>query len=216
MYISADRLFFQKNVESSTNAGETHLVVYGKNQFEEGSGAEKHLREWSCTCPDFQFRGKKTGKYCKHILQTLALSVENGGWCDWDENSGLEPVYLKDKNGNYQPFAPFKRNNGEWVKAVFVPDSICYDEFDIEDKKVIVVYMTTDVPEEIKTLLHSSEEILTGILGFSSKDEEVVENDIKVTYTYVSDENLPPITITRSVSPDTDFPRQNKPILGKK
>lgn len=200
MYISSDKLFFQKAVESFSNPDETHLVVYGQNYFEEGSGLEQNLREWSCTCNDFQYRGKRSGKYCKHIAHVLNLPVEKGGFCDWSEDSGLEPIYLKNKDGNYQPYAPFKRENGEWVKAVYIPDDTTYDEFEVEGHKVIVLYFKTNLPEEAKAYLRSNKNMLELFVEKEQTKEETV--------TYVSDENLPPISVTRKVSEDNDFPTQ--------
>jgi len=55
---------------SASDGSGSYIVVYGLNQYNQGSGHNNEL-DWSCTCQSWKMRHKKHGGYCKHIQSII-------------------------------------------------------------------------------------------------------------------------------------------------
>lgn len=70
---------FTKIVPSETDPDKTYEVVYGENLYAETS-SRKGDKDWSCNCPQWEHRSRKSGNYCKHIIQT----IKTGEFVAWE------------------------------------------------------------------------------------------------------------------------------------
>lgn len=92
-YISVDNLFFTYALPSSSNTGRDYVIAWGANLYDKGVVMHNGLRDWSCTCADWQRRRKYKGGYCKHILYIQGLAPHMGGAAFWQETPGSKPCF---------------------------------------------------------------------------------------------------------------------------
>lgn len=96
---------FTSTVVSETDSDKTYEVKFGSNRFL--SDNRPNEREWSCSCPSWQFTGKYDGTYCKHIKSvTKSIGLILGIDC-LEFTSEKKPVTEVNTPAVYQNSDPF-------------------------------------------------------------------------------------------------------------
>jgi hypothetical protein len=183
-FIAIDNLGYSKTVDGS-KAGSRYTVTWGASQFESDAG--KPVKDWSCTCPDWIYRKKSTGGYCKHIEAVINTPTDDGGPCFWAGKSLMDVLMIPSLEAflrlylssnmkrftdatvthcwdgfvaSFLPYAPYTDEYGDFIPAVFVPTLSSNHVYCRGDRslEVYMVVLGSDNVEEPEILVDPERE----------------------------------------------------------